>query len=187
MTLPYSKRKDESSEAFQAFACYRDMGTGRSHVAVAQELGKSDQLISRWSRKFHWVKRVHAWDAELDRRKRIVDLKQIEVMRRRQIKTALAMQDLGNIELWRLLKRAKEAKTKDGVVDATTIIKLLEKGTTLERLNRGEPGEIVQNLSSDSMDLSGLTMAELKQLRSIRQKVRARQLAEAEKAGSEED
>lgn len=185
MTLPYSKRIDESTEAFEAFACYRDMGTGRSHAAVAYELSKSENLINRWSKKYNWVKRVHAYDAELDRRKRLVDLREIEKMRRRQTKTALAMQDLGNIELWRLLQKAKKGQKK-GVVDIAHVIKLLEKGTTLERLNRGEPSEITQNLGSEALDLTGLSIGELRQLRAIRQKIRARQVADAEQGDSEE-
>lgn len=186
MTLPYSKRVDESTEAFEAFACYRDMGSGRSHVAVATELGKSENLIHRWSRKFNWIRRVHAFDAEIDRRKRLVDLREIEKMRRRQTKTALAMQDLGNIELWRLLEQSKSSQRKKGVVEIQHVIKLLEKGATLERLNRGEPSEITHSLSNDALDLTGLSLGELKQLRAIRQKIRARQIAEVEKGTNDE-
>ena len=182
MTEPYSKRREESSEAFEAFAIYRDMGAGRSHAAVAKQLSKSETIIARWSKTHKWVARVHAYDAELDRRRRIVDMREVEKMRRRQIQTALAMQDLANIELTRFLEAAKRRDVAEGeVVDLKYVIKLLEKGTALERVNRGEPGEISQTISDDPIDLSGLTLDELKQLRSIKQKIRMRQLREAEK------
>jgi hypothetical protein len=187
MTLPYSKKKDETAEAFEAFATYRDMGTGRSHASVAEKLGKSEQLIGRWSRKHGWIKRVHAYDAELDRRKRLVDLREVERMRKRQIQSALAMQDLGNIELWKMLDEARKSKKKRGSLDEKTILKLIEKGATLERLNRGEPGEIVHTSSEGGLDLTGLSLTELKQLRALRHKVRARQLAEAEANVKDED
>jgi hypothetical protein len=187
MTLPYSKRKDETPEAFEAFATYRDMGTGRSLIAVSEKLCKSEPLIARWSKRHGWVKRVHAYDAELDRRKRLVDLREIEKMRRRQTQTALAMQDLGNIELWKMLNEARASQTERGSLDEKTILKLIEKGTTLERLNRGEPGEITQSTGEGGLDFTGLSLTELKQLRALRHKVRARQLAEAEANVKDED
>lgn len=185
MTAPYSKKKEESPEAFEAFAMYRDMGVGRSLVSVAEKLRKSEPLIARWSRKHGWVKRVHAYDAELDRRKRLVDLREVEKMRKRQIATANAMQDLGNIELWKMLAEAKRLKKRRGSLDEKTILKLIEKGTALERLNRGEPGEIIQSTGEGGLDLSGLSLEELKILRELRYKVRTRQLAEAESKDDE--
>lgn len=187
MTLPYSKKTNESAEAFEAFAAYRDAGVVRSLVLVAEKLGKSEQLISRWSSKHNWVKRVHAYDAELDRRKRLVDLTEVERMRKRQIKLALGMQDLGAIELWKMLKEAQEKAEVRGSLDEKTILKLIEQGSKLERLNRGEPGEIVQSAGEGGLDLTGLSLDELKTLKALRHKVRVRQLAEAEANAKEDD
>ena len=57
----------ESLKAFEAFRIYRDMGTGRSHVRVGQELGKSTDLISRWSARWQGVARGENDAGEEDR------------------------------------------------------------------------------------------------------------------------
>lgn len=178
MTRPETKKKNEGPEAFEAFAIYRDMGIGRSNAAVAQQLGKSKALMDRWSSAHSWVKRVHAHDLELDRRKRLGDLRAVETMRKRQTMIALKMQDLGYMELEKMLTHAEAAKTKRSSIDDKLVLQLIDQGAKLERLNRGEPGEIVQANSGDGIDLSGLTLAELKTLRAVRSKIRARQLAE---------
>ncbi len=185
MTLPYSKKKDESPEAFEAFAAYRDSGTGRSIRAVGESLGKSEALMSRWSSRHKWVKRAHAFDAERDRRQRLVDLGEADKMRRRHIRIALDLQDLGISELGKMLAEAKRLKKKRGSLDDAFILKALEAGTKLERLNRGEPGEIVETHGGETVDLSGLSLNELKALRTMRSKVRAAQQRAAE-GGDEE-
>lgn len=177
---PETKRTDESPEAFEAFATYRDMGVGRSTAAVGRELGKSKTVMDRWSSKYAWVARAHSYDLEVDRRKRLGDLAGIEKMRKRQIVVATRMIDLGFLELEKLFA-ISEKKRKKGTLDERTLIKLIDVGAKLERLNRGEPGEIVQTHAGEGLDLSTLTLDEIKQLRALRSKVRARQLAEEEK------
>lgn len=187
MTLPYSKKTTESKEAFEAFAKYRDMGAGRSIRVVAEELGKSETLLNRWSSKHSWSRRAHSFDAELDRQKRLADLHEVGKMQRRQTRLALDMQDLGAIEIAKMLKQARSRKKKRGDVDDRTILKLIEAGSKLERLNRGEPGEIVQSQVGDGVDLSALSLNELKQLKALRSKVKRRQLEAAESASEGED
>ena len=179
---PETKRTDEGAEAFEAFAIYRDMGVARSTAQVARELGKSKALMDRWSSKYAWVARAHSYDLELDRRKRLGDLAGIEKMRKRQIQVATAMIDLGYVELEKRMKRATK-KSKADTLDAREIVKLIDVGAKLERLNRGEPGEIVQTNAGEGLDLSTLTLDEIKQLRALRSKARARQMAEEEGKG----
>lgn len=63
---PWARRDGETEVAFSAFTVYRDMGTSRSTRAVANSLGKSAQLISRWSSVHDWVDRVRAFDNHRD-------------------------------------------------------------------------------------------------------------------------
>ena len=58
-----------SPERKEAFAMYRDFGPDRSLRAVGQALGKSSELIERWSSQDGWRVRVAAWDAECDRQR----------------------------------------------------------------------------------------------------------------------
>ena len=41
----WERQKGESAQAYEAFVLYRDLGAERSHVKVAQQLGKSLSLI----------------------------------------------------------------------------------------------------------------------------------------------
>lgn len=148
---------------------------------MAKELGKSHGLIQRWCTNHYWVRRSNSHDAELDRRKRYGELREVEKMRKRQVKAALVMQELGFIELEKMLSEATRRKKKRGSLDEKTILKLIAQGAKQERINRGEPGEIVEQHGGEGMDLTALNLDELKQLRQLRAKVRARQLSDETK------
>ena len=180
---PYERREDEGDQAFEAFAEYRDAGADRSQRVVAEGLGKSLALISRWASAYSWVKRVHAYDMEVDRRKRVGALRGVEDMRRRQIKLGQDMQELGGIELRKMLREAKKHSKAD-TLEQGLVMKLVDLGSKLERLNRGEPGEIVQNVESNAVDLSGLTVEQLRVYREVGQKLRAQTVAQAEVAAA---
>jgi len=179
---PYEKRESESAEAFQAFAAYRDMGADRSHAKVAAQLGKAIQLMARWGTAHQWRKRCHAYDREMDRREQVGKLKGVEDMRRRQTRLALMLQDVGHLELKKMLADAKQ-HAKAGTLEQGLVMKLIDLGTKLERLNRGEPGEIIQN-TGDAIDYSALSLDDLKAIRTAQTKLRrARETAEAEGDG----
>jgi hypothetical protein len=73
----------ESARAFEAFSHYRDLGASRSTAKVAQELGKAESLMDRWSADWSWVKRAAAWDEEQDHIWRAaVSARQAEMARR---------------------------------------------------------------------------------------------------------
>ncbi|MFE0642112.1 hypothetical protein ACFW2Y_10965 [Streptomyces sp. NPDC058877] len=63
----WERRPGESAAAWEAFACYRDLGLSRSIGKVAERLAKSRTLIERWSTAHRWVQRAEAWDREQDR------------------------------------------------------------------------------------------------------------------------
>ena len=67
---PWDRQPDESMQAFEAFAIYRDMAYERSLAAAAWKLRKTKKLLERWSAAHGWVKRVAAWDAYNDRESR---------------------------------------------------------------------------------------------------------------------
>jgi hypothetical protein len=58
---PWDRQPNESPQAFEAFAIYRDMSYQRSLAAAAWKLRKTKKLLERWSATHGWVKRVAAW------------------------------------------------------------------------------------------------------------------------------
>lgn len=55
----WTRRDKESNPAYEAFRSYMTL---RSSTKVAEELGKSTTLITRWCAEHDWVERVAAYD-----------------------------------------------------------------------------------------------------------------------------
>lgn len=136
---PWERQENENPKPFEAFCTYRDMGMERSIRAVAAKLGKSETLIGRWSTNNHWVERVAAWDDEQERIEREIAQKEqakaIREMRKRHADIANAM----------LLKAAKALKAiPDDEVRAGDISRMVDVAAKLERISRGDVGEVVE-------------------------------------------
>ena len=65
MPMTFEQQPRESNKAFAAFKTYLDLGPERTLVTVAEQHGKSRQMIERWSRRFDWPARVQAYAAHL--------------------------------------------------------------------------------------------------------------------------
>ena len=132
MSQPWGKQKGESRQAFEAFVCYRDMGPDRSQEKVAEKLGKSTQLMSRWSSRWNWVERAGMWDEELDRRNREEQIKARKDMAERHIREAQLFQQ-------KVLERLREINPSElSPKDMATWFDIAVK---VERLSRGEATE----------------------------------------------
>lgn len=132
---PWERQKGETARAYEAFVAYRDMGAERSHNKVVQTQGKSRATIGAWSSKYEWVKRAAAWDAEQDRIARQAQIDEIKRMRKRHADLANAM----------LIKAADALKSipKDEI-KATDISRMVETASKLERISRGDVGDVVE-------------------------------------------
>lgn len=65
----WDRRKDESEPAYAAFLVYRELEPkDRSQTEVAKRLGKSKQLIARWSQRYAWPIRTAAFDRHKEHR-----------------------------------------------------------------------------------------------------------------------
>jgi len=64
---PWERQSSESNESFEAFTLYLSMGQTRALSKVAGQLGKSHQLIERWSQRDAWRRRVLAYDRMMAR------------------------------------------------------------------------------------------------------------------------
>lgn len=132
---PWELQEGESTKAFEAFCVYRDLGINRSIAKAGESLGKSQALLEGWSSKHSWVDRAAAWDAEQDRILRQEQLKEIKKMRKRHADLAHDM----------LLKAAQALKfIPEDEVKAADISRMVEVASKLERISRGDSGEVVE-------------------------------------------
>lgn len=146
----WERRQNESIQAYEAFAAYRDMGANRSIRAVARTLNKSVTLIGRWSSGNAWEARARAWDDYIDDRLRRKELKQHEEMAARHIDIAMRLQEKAQDALKALDAKAMQPK------DIKEFIKI---ATELERISRGA-GEktddgVIITLEGDAQEYAG--------------------------------
>lgn len=126
----WDRQEKESSQAYEAFTVYRNLGVGRTYTAVAEKLRKSSSLIRRWADNFNWHKRADEWDKTITERtlEKIVeeDAKMLEM----QINIGKMMQakgvtGLGGINFENL-----------SVKHLSSIINLITSGVNIERSSR---------------------------------------------------
>jgi transposase-like protein len=68
---------NESTKAYAAYECYRELGAGRSIEKVAEKYSKSVGLLYRWSSQHQWVNRAAEWDKEQERLRE--EARQVEI------------------------------------------------------------------------------------------------------------
>ena len=144
---PWERQERETPKAFDAFVVYRDMDPQeRSGLKVAGIVGKSWSLMQQWSRKYGWVERAAAWDEEQDRIKREAaqreQIEAIKQMRKRHTKVAVKMIDKAEAAIDEIL--AGEIKPAD-------IPRIVDIATKLERISRGDVGEVVEERHGESV------------------------------------
>ncbi len=138
----WERQLNESPQAFEAFAKYRDMGASRSLAKVSRELCKSKALMERWSVDHDWVKRVAAWDAEKDRVARETQLKDIVAMRERHAAIAKKMLDTADNAL---------SNINPNDVSTNEIARLVEIASKLERISRGDVGDVIEERAGEAV------------------------------------
>lgn len=132
---PWERQEGETPRAYEAFCVYRDLGPNRSITKTAQELNKNRTTIGEWSTKYEWVKRAAAWDSEQDRIARRMQIEEIKKMRKKHAALANSM----------LIKAAKALqKIPVEEIKAVDISRLVEVGSKLERLSRGDVGDVIE-------------------------------------------
>lgn len=137
--LPWERQKGESTNAYEAFCVYRDLGVKRSQVKTCEKLGKNTTTISEWSVKFNWVERVEAYDDDQERKEREMlekeRLNDIKKMRERHADLAVSMLEKA--------ARAMQA-IPDVEVKASDITRMVDVASKLERISRGDVGDVIE-------------------------------------------
>lgn len=148
----WDKRDNESAIAFEAFARYRD--AQESHAQVAAALGKSLQLMYRWSREHAWSARRDAYIAQRDRVATQAQLRaigeveaertrEIAAMNERHIKVARAI-------MGKIAKRLTDMTDADvAAMEPKDVARWVEVAVKVERLARGVTTEQVAHTGKD--------------------------------------
>lgn len=135
---PWERQEGEGAKAFGAFWVYCELGINRTHRKVSIALGKSETLISRWASNYRWKERAAKWDDEQIRIARESQLEEIKKMRKRHA-------DLANKMLIKAEKALQRIQEDD--IKVQDISRMVETASKLERLSRGDVGEVIEERS----------------------------------------
>lgn len=158
----WERQPGESAAAWEAYACYRDLGLSRSISKVADTLRKARTLVERWSTNHQWVIRVEAFDREQDRLWRAERQQASREVARRHARLATAAQSKIIVQLQQL---------DPSRLSPADVIRWLEVTIRLERQAYGM--DLTEAASGpaalDTVDVSGLSdeerRARMEQLR----------------------
>ncbi|MGN5379061.1 hypothetical protein ACQ4WX_22075 [Streptomyces lasalocidi] len=164
----WERQPGESAAAWEAFACYRDLGLSRSVSKVADALNKARTLIERWSTAHQWVLRAEAWDREQDRLWRGERQQAAREVARRHARLASAAQAKIVAQLQQL---------DPSRLSPADVIRWLEINVRIERQAYGiDLAEAVNGSTSpDVADVTGLTDEERRaRMEQLRRELEAR-------------
>jgi len=114
---------------------YRDMGADRSLSKLAQQLGRSKTLLSRWSVRHSWQQRVDAVDRSLDEERWRTTQREATEMAERHARAAVSMQA-------RALQGLQLVKPEE--LTPRDLTYMLDIAVKIERLARGQPSERIE-------------------------------------------
>lgn len=147
------RQKGESGQAYAGFDLYCTLGHTRTQRKVADQLGKSQALISRWASAWSWCDRSDKYDVnmghELEKVRAAEAKEQAQKMIERHVQIATNMQGIALGELSRLAATLNDPNGKRRLSPRDNIALLLE-GVKLERLNREQPDSITRVQSDQS-------------------------------------
>lgn len=172
---PWDRQEDESSKAFEAFVLYRDMGSQRSLMKVAQSLHETSPRkgtvesvkthLAQWSVRHKWVERIEAYEIAEDRRQRLAREEEIEAMRGRHTRAGEALTTIASLRL--LGSRddvpgvGKINRINPNDLRPDDVARMLVEGIKVERLSRGLPTDLTKSLDTISLREMSEIVAEL--------------------------
>lgn len=133
-TRAWDRREDESSQAWDAFVAYRNLGPSRSLSKAAHEVGKSKSTLAPWSALYEWITRARAWDRFCDQNDQVRD----EAARAEGRKAMHEEHAKLGKRMWKLaaerLLPASDAEAKEAieVMDAPMLLKMVQFGLAAE-------------------------------------------------------
>ena len=156
----WDRQPGEGTKRWEAFLIYRELPSEtRALRIVADQLGKSQTLMERWSGEEHWVARSKQYDEnkkrQLSEEKQFTKfVKQTEMLDR-------------HTSVWVMVQN-KVVQVMQGMTDEdwkkisfATLIQVFNMASLGERLARGLPEKILEVRSPEQMKVQVLTEAKL--------------------------
>jgi hypothetical protein len=145
----WNRVKGESGEAFRAFVAYRDLPGKRSIRKAAEIVGKSHQLLERWSACWSWVSRVAAFDDEILAVQDELAPRSVLAMRRRHAQAGAEMvgkagESVRALDPTKVSVRDAVALLKTGVDIERQAFGLSDEAQNVPHSNRPTVGVLVQ-------------------------------------------
>jgi hypothetical protein len=127
----WHKQPDESTQSHEAFRAYLKMGPRRTLAKVGKALGKSHDLMERWSVAHGWVSRIDAYEAYQD--------EQWDAERRRDARLAARRHTRLAMSFTRKLKQKLKGMTPEDLEKMTPgdMARWLDVAVKVERLSLG--------------------------------------------------
>lgn len=153
---PWDRTDAESTQAWEAFRYFRDMGSARTLVAVWKDFELNEDTVARWSARHTWRMRATAWDIHLDQIAQKEFEAEAETMGRRQAKIGMSLQSVGGA---RIAQFAENEQLRESLT-ARDAVAIIQAGVNIERdarasskgnTNTGGGGKVVFNLNFGKM------------------------------------
>lgn len=150
--LPWERQNNEPENTWLAFRLYRDMESWKRNLRDAYVTYRTAKKMRQkwdgreipgtfrsWSKRWRWLERAHAWDAEIDRQAREAIIAERVKASQRRAQTAVTLQRIGLHAL-----RDKAKPDNDGVSGlvgepASSLTSMIATGINIERKEAGEP------------------------------------------------
>lgn len=126
----------ETAVAYEAFMVYCDQEANRSLSYVAGLLNRTLATVERWSLRWNWVQRCHAFDLAQEERNHEDDRRARRSMRRRQAEAGRLLQDVANLGISELQQKVDQNLPIK--LTPPEIVGFIRIGAALERRARGE-------------------------------------------------
>lgn len=175
----WERQAVDTNESWPYFKAYRDLKGSRRLDRVrlaADEMGRRNphaptlQQLRDWCEQHQWRERVKGYDQHMD--KILAEEKETALRESARDQAAAHLEliqdahELAENELKKLLQASRESSAH-GLLKPSDLFKLFEAAIKLGRLVKGESTEIAE----ERVDLSKLSMEELKELRKLQAKV----------------
>lgn len=162
---PWERQAGEGDEAWVSFQAYRDAPPDER--TITRVASKRVSVLSKWLRDHNWEERCRAFDAVHDKWR----LEEREALfrktaRERAMDHMVVLADMKDLVTREFQKLNEASKDNDmiGLVKAETLVKIAE---TLIKYERLVCGQTTENVGTTDLDLSKLSVEELRTMNAI--------------------